>query len=1143
MKTSDFLDILEHRKLAPAVVLGKLRAKAEKDQHRVTPQAILKYLVKKEHIPRSVAYQLLKTTLTVSSNAESSIMGFVPLPETPLAGQETAGSVFEDDIETLAPVDSRQNLKINQIENQEAQSSHVSDEAPDIGEPASPHLSSLASLSSVAKAQDESEAAFDEMVPEPGKRKSVTKRQRKKKKNEWDSSLILYGGGGLLVLIISGLVIYYLLNRENADLVLQQASDYFESGSYTQAISQYEHFVEGFKGHPQFSAAKVKLGMARLWKDSSDNDFENALQTAQQVLDDIQDEPDFRSAQRDLASLVPKIAQGLASQAEAATDLEVAEQRVAQTRAALSLAMNTKYIPKEFRDEVLLDEIQQTLLRVERSRQQNLDLADTLAKIDKALASQDISVSYELHSQLLEKHPALMHDETLAAKVKAISEAEAQAIKFVLDERNAERGPRQSPIVASLTLADQQVITPSGVAGTLAVRISGAVYALQASDGKLLWREYLGDDPHTSPIKLDNGDYLVNDIVHHEIARLEGETGKVLWRLSFETQVMQPVVAGKMVYVAGLDGKLHVVELASGQCLGFIEFSQNLSVPPTVDDRRQLLYVPGVHSSLYTISTDDYSCLGVFYLGHSADSIVVPVAKILNKIIVAANTGISTCELSVVSTAEDGLPRVLDTEKRLTGTVDTPLLVEGRRLVVLTSLGQISAYEVSSAEGKEALSRIAERDPEGESSIAHFGLLQDGNVWVAGRELTKLAILPTGNRIQVRNLDNDFSGDVFDNSLQLIGSTVVHVRHPADQAGSVVAAIDAATGKTLWQTQLAVPLAGAPSVDPMGAQISAITASGAAYLLDRQAMSRRVQNQADHLSGRRSKLPAFTMSVDLGQGRLASGATGSARLLIFHPGAPRGPLELINLPAPVVAGMVAWQEGFVVPTQVGQVYFLSSEEGEQLGSPFQPPLEANQSIDWLTPAVVGTDEDSQLVITDGRDKIFLVQQVAEPEPHLEAVNEEFLSEVRLNTPLAVSGNVAIAGTEGGSVALFDLPALAARDPLDGGGQIAWGPFSTDNGFVFTTDAGELVCVHEDGEIAWKTSLGEKLPAGTPLTQAGTLTIAWQLHGVSRFNLADGKEQAHSALDQAVLAGPVPFGQRLVLAASDGTLLIVNQPTP
>ncbi len=1141
MNTSDFLDILEHRKLAPGDVIAKLRAKAEKDENRVTPKAILKYLVKKELVPRSVAYQLLKTTLTVSANAESSIMGFVPLPETPLAGQEATGSVFDDEVETLAPVESKRNLKIDQINQHVSESSDVRDEPSETDESESPHLSTLASMSSVVKAQEESEAAFAEIEPELGKKKPKRKKQRKK--NEWDSSLILYGGGGLLVLIISGVVIYWLLNRENADLILQQASDYFESGSYTQAISQYEHFIEGNRGHPQFSAANVKLGMARLWKDTSNtNDYESALQTAQQVLENIEDEAEFRSAQRDLASLIPKIAEGLANQAEEATDLEVAEKRVAQTRTALSLAKNTKYVPKEFRDEVQLGAIEETLQRVERNRQQNLDLGETLSNIDKQLADNNIAVAYELHSQLLEKHPALMHDESLGAKIKSISEAEAQAISFTSENRSAETGPRPSSLVASLALADNQVSSETNETGTVAVRLSGAVYALQVSDGKLLWREYLGDASRSMPLELPEGDFLVIDTVHQDLIRVTGKSGKVQWRLSFESPIIQPVLAGEQVFVADQSGKLHVVEIASGNSKGFIQFSQSLAVPPTVDMRKQRIYVPGVHSSLYTLSTVDYSCMGVFYLGHNANSIAVPVVKVLDKIIVAENTGLMTSELSVLSTSEQGLPQKVETEKRLSGTVDTPLLVDGRRLVVLTSLGQISAYDVSTGEGNASLSRIAERDPERRSSLAHYGLLQDGNVWMAGRELAKLAILPTGNRIQVRNLDNVFSGDVFDNPLLLVGNTVIHVRRPADQAGGIVSAVDATSGQTLWQTHLAVPLAGAPSVDPVGTEISAITATGAAYLLNRDAMAQRVQNQADHVSGRLDS-SFFTTSVALGQGRLAAGNTGSKKILHFRPGIPRNPLRLLELSAALSGNLIAWRDGFVVPTQAGQVYLLSSEDGEQLGTPFQPPLEANQQINWLAPGVFGEGENSQLVISDGKSHVYLVQQAAEPNPHLELIKKESLLDVGLNTPLAVNGSIVVAGTESGSVAIFELPTLAARDAIDVGGQIEWGPFTIDAGFLFSTDMGELVCLQEDGQIAWRNSLDKKLPTGTPMSDQGSLLIAWQLHGVSLLDAANGQERAHVPLGQAVVAGPVPFGRRLVLAASDGTLLIVNQPEP
>ena len=235
----------------------------------------------------------------------------------------------------------------------------------------------MASFSNKAREESAVEQLLKEgqtkAPPAPKKPKTKGKTRRERGKSEWDSSLILYGGGGLLVLILAGGIIYYLLNRENADFVLQQATDYFEGGSYTQAIAQYEKFVTSFPHHPQHSEAAVRLGTARLWQDTSkESDPAKALSTAKTVLDNIEDEPDFRSAQRDLASLLPKIAQGLATQAEDSTHSPTVGERMTQTRQALALCMNTKYIPKEFRDDVLLGEVEETLMRVERNQAQGV---------------------------------------------------------------------------------------------------------------------------------------------------------------------------------------------------------------------------------------------------------------------------------------------------------------------------------------------------------------------------------------------------------------------------------------------------------------------------------------------------------------------------------------------------------------------------------------------------------------------------------------------------------------------------------------------------------------------------------------------------------------------------------------------------
>ncbi len=1142
MDISDFLDMLEERRLVSVTIVARLREKAAEEGQRLTAKAVLKYLVKKELIDRQAARELLQTTLTVSPSAESSILGHVVVPEPPVETQENLGLVTEEEIPTLSPVDSRQNLRLEEIDAPMGETSSIFEDSQTSPALSSGRLSALASFSSKAREESAVEELLAEKAAATRPPKTKSKKKKDRSKNEWDSGLILYGGGGLLVLMIAGAAIYYLLNRENADVVLEEATNYFEGGSYTQAIGQYQKFVVTFPGHPQHSAATVKLGLARLWKDTSTaSNFVGALRTARSVLEDIEDEADFRSAQRDLASLLPKIAKGLATQAEETTDLEVAAERVEQTRDALSLCMNTKYIPKEFRDEVLLDEVEQSLLRVERNRVQGQDLAKALKAIQAALDTRDIGAAYNLRNLLLEQHPALINDKSLTDKVAEISSVEVEVVEFVAESKDAVQGDRPSPLVASLTLAERSERGTADAQGNLAVRVGGAIFGLQASDGAVLWRHYVGSDPRLAPMRLANGDLLFTDSVHQELVRMEGSSGKSIWRLPLEGKSFQPVIAGEQAYVAQPDGKMLLVNLATGQQTGVIKFGQGLATPPVIDESSRRLYLLGEHSSLYTISTDDNSCLGVYYLGHNAGSIHVPPTKVLNKLIIAINAGLSTSHLIVLQTNEQGLPEVKDLNRRLTGTVDTPLLVDGRRLVAITSLGQISVFDVASASGKAALSAIAVRDAEKGSSLARFAMLHDGSIWIGDKQLNKLAIQATGNSIRLSNLEDDFAGATFNHPLQVIGNVVIHVRRGADQAGSIVAATNTTSGQTVWQTELAVPLAGAPVIDPVGARIAAVTTSGAAFQLDREALARRIQDRAERSSSSRRGMPIFTESTSLGEGRIVAGEIGSPTLLHYRPGAPRGELKSLKLPGELTSELVAWRNGFLAPTHVGQVYFLNADDGEQLATPFQPPLEANTRYRWLTPAVYGTAENSQFVLSDGNEQIYLVTLAADPQPHLEVAAETPLGSTVLNTRLAVNGEVAVAGTDAGALAIFKLPTLESATPLDVGGQITWGPFPAGDGFLFVTDADELVFVTGAGEVGWRIPLEDKQPAGTPLIDGDAAFVAWQLHGISRVNLADGTFSATTPLEQAIVAGPIPYATRLILAAADGTLLVINRP--
>ncbi|MCH7751732.1 MAG: PQQ-binding-like beta-propeller repeat protein, partial [Planctomycetes bacterium] len=520
--------------------------------------------------------------------------------------------------------------------------------------------------------------------------------------------------------------------------------------------------------------------------------------------------------------------------------------------------------------------------------------------------------------------------------------------------------------------------------------------------------------------------------------------------------------------------------------------------------------------------------------------VAVPPVTVLNKVVVAENSGLETSYLHVLARTDDEQIATTDTSRRLEGLVSTPLLVARRRLVALTTMGQVTVYEVDSSRGEQSLTQIATRDAESGPPIARFGLHYQGHVWSAGTQLNKLAILPTSNRLSVRDIDDDYGGDTFDYPLQMVGDVVVHVRRPRGQAGAIVAAMNTSSGKAYWETELAVPLAGAPAVDAIGTRITAVTASGAAYVFDRQAMGKRVQDEAQQLRAGPTLSP-LVESADLRRGRLAVSSAGAKFILHFRPDAPRGPLTVVRLAGPLSCPPVAWGEAFVAPTRIGQVYLYDAETAEQIGSPFQPALAADGKYNWLTPAVYGSGEDSRLVLCDGLDKIYLLRRANEPQPNLQVEAEAMLGSSPLCTRLTIVGDTVFAGAKNGQLIRYALPSLEKLSAVELDAPVVWGPFRVGQQLLLTTAADELVCVDGQGQIAWRGPLAHGQPNGKPLADGDAALILWQRGGLSRIRLQDGSESAHLELEQPTVAGPIPFGGRLILASSDGTLLVVDRP--
>jgi hypothetical protein len=163
----------------------------------------------------------------------------------------------------------------------------------------------------------------------------------------------------------------------------------------------------------------------------------------------------------------------------------------------------------------------------------------------------------------------------------------------------------------------------------------------------------------------------------------------------------------------------------------------------------------------------------------------------------------------------------------------------------------------------------------------------------------------------------------------------------------------------------------------------------------------------------------------------------------------------------------------------------------------------------------------------------------QPAPHLEAVASVDVGPSPLISRLAVAGSRVFAGTKDGGLASFTLPAVKPNETVKLGGQIVWGPHATPTGLLMALDTGELALADAEGNIAWRRKLEHGPLAGEPLVAGAAAVLLHVEGGLARVNLADGAEASYTDLGQPATAGPVALGERWMVGAADGTLLVVN----
>jgi outer membrane protein assembly factor BamB len=1171
MTAEEFLDQLTKKDLVSAKVIDALRRQVAAADKPISNERIVKLLEAKGYVTAAQAARLLqesessRATRTRKEGApaedEGDLFELVPLDESPVEDQGPP-------IPRVAPLVPSNEALLPDDAALVPESRPVAPDAtaePTMADLLANTMTDVPATSNWERDIGGSRRGLARWLP-IGRRRSAAG-QRRQADNRWDSPLLLIGGGALILLVLVGGTLLYLINRGSGDTLLKMAEDAYREGSYTQAIAKYSRFLERYPRHANGSLAKVHRGLAQLRQAlHSSRDGSQQLATAKTVLKEIEAEDDFAEARAELAAILPEIAAGLAEQARASSAAAEARQNVDLANEALTLVMNTNYVPSSLRPSRRVQQIRTTLDLVLRDLTRDQSFAAALAEIESAVATGDTRKAYAIRAELLKSYPSLARSKALDKVVLEITRAEKANVKMVQETLTA---VRDDLLPSAVSLAARQGPAASGQAGTpVLVAVDGAVNAFDAATGQLLWRRPVGIDLRGTPAAVagpDGKTALLVDTTRHELVCVELASGRLKWRFPVGERFAAPCLMKNRILVAAASGKLFVLDPTSGQSTEHLVIPQGLRTSPVCAPQLGLVYQLGEHSSLYVLSAADLRCRQVFYLGHAKGSVAVAPVVVLKRLVVVENRGLAAATLHVLAygkgpaegagngaagdqaeenaesrAAMEGPELTIAAQVRLAGHVLTPPVVAGRLLAVATDRGQVKLFEVASG---DALEPVAERSPAGKESHIRYPLLHNGSLWVAGTKLTKYQIQPQAGQLTPQGIERTYGGDAFDYPLRRSGNWLISVRRRAGHDGATVAATAIDSGQQIWESRIGMRPAAAPQVDAAAEAVTLVTTDGMLFQLDKAAFQHAVADQPRYPSAPPDEVPYLSQRILLGGQRAAYASTRGGRdVLVCDLNQARAsqPLKWLRLADDLACAPGAFGAGLLTPSGHGQVGWINAESAAPIAEAFQPTLQQASMPAWQPPRAVGPGA-REFIVADSLGKLYRVGVKDQPTRHLVTLAKSDELAEQIIAPPVVVGKTVFAATAAGHLLPFTLSELKPAAAIELGGRVRWGPRPIGGYLLLTTEADELMSIDQRRKVVWRVKLPYGPLAGAPYATDKQIVLAASSGTLWQIDATTGKELSRVGAGQPLGSGAVPFGRKWIVAATHGAVVTLALP--
>jgi outer membrane protein assembly factor BamB len=1123
MLANDLLDRLERLGLLDQEIIEALREQLSQSGARVTPEKIAQLLVENGQLTRFQATKLI---------------GELRNDEYPAADLDSA-EPEADDLDLVDSLDD--DVQVAQV---------VEDE--EVWAEAEP----VEVATAEAYAEPVGEGGSDDGGGGSTRPRKVnkTKKARDETKSVWDSFKI-YGVAGIVVLLLLfGGLLAWVLSKGSADDFIAHANQAYNQQSFAAAEKEYGAFLDRFgQNHAHSSTARTRLTMSQLYQISQYTDPVKGVDAAQEKLPQIENEKALENERNNLAALLVDIADNIARAAAASPETEEKQRLLGELDRQIRLTENPMYVTASARQALSskLQTINESRARVQRDINRNLRLDESVASMQTALNEKKTKDAYDTRMALLREFPELRNNARLVNLVQAASDIQQTLVKTASNLPTVDTTPLAIDSVKNVVLTNRTGTAVPGLTDeVIYVRAHGSVLAFAAADGKLLWRRYVGYGQNHAPVAIDErgrAGVLLSDADDLEVQRSDSDSGEIRWRASIDEPFSQPVTHRDDIYLSTESGRVISLDAESGEPRWATLIPQSLEQSPGVSERTGKLYLPGNHSNIYVLDKRSGKCVESFYLGHAPGTVAVPPLSLQGgdggHVFVFENAGPDFARMHVLKCDASGAAlQVAQAPFRLEGNVTVePILILGRRLIVLTDRAQIAVFDIEqTAATAEQVTKVAEQVASYSSATHNQMAVGRNQMWVSGTRLGRYELQVGSGRVARDWVINE--GDAFIGKPQALDEAIFHARVLRGTSGVRVTAADPKTGKPIWQNDVGVPVAMlTPSPDRKSLHV--VNTQAALYEIDSNSIAEGTTSSPIENPGGTGVAMRFENPIRVDDVRqiMLNQETGN-QLCVYDPTRAREKLRLITLSLPPGKasgdGLISG-EGFFLPLDSGRIVLMKWQTGSQLGSPFQPPSNPNQSVRWSSAVTLPSDPD-QVLIADDRKKLYRLR-VGEQVRELASADLE----LPLLGPTAIVGESMFATAAGPSADFllsFDSGALEQQTKRLLDGRVSWGPYAAGDSIVLQTDDGQLRGFTAEGEPTFSIELpAGKLVAGVTQTE-GVLIVTGQPGWLVSIGREDGQLLGKADLSQPLSAPPLVLGRRLLVPGMEGIVYITEIPS-